>query len=288
MATAKTAVNLTLLPRQKWETLNFSLRYQLYNSFVTHWLEPGIPLNTPVSTHENFLDLPSTFVLDGGYAFLISSQHPSFLSSRGGRGALADLTRCEYIAEATDLLDNASDFVDKVQNDLEASKRKLDIDVWKSRCANQLLLTPTRQKRKHFTSDFVEEHTQTVTPQRYFGHDILNMQWGASEPAQEAPRKRRKLARCHAPNVFGSENMRFSTVLRHPAFLRHFAFNKVYSPFPHSHASNALPSSPTTLSDNLSISQTMPNCTNTSKTASLFILSSSPYHFQSSSAAYIR
>ena len=80
---------------------------------------------------------------------------------------------------------------------------------------------------------------------------------------------------------------RFSTVLRHPAFLRHFAFNEVYSPFPHSHASNALPSSPTTLSDNLSISQTMPNCTNTSKTASLFNLSSSPYHFQSSSAAYI-
>ncbi|KAG1726671.1 hypothetical protein EDB19DRAFT_1914534 [Suillus lakei] len=56
---------------------------------------------------------------------------------------------------------------------------------------------------------------------------------------------------------------------------------------PHSHASNSLPSSPTTLSDNLSISQTMPNCTNMSKTASLFILSSSPYHFQSSSAAYI-
>src|SRR5882757_4102136 len=94
-------------------------------------------------------------------------------------------------------------------------------------------------------------------------------------------------SRCHAPNVFGSENMvffidifishiipyspfhlfpflsfnfsifqRFSTVLRHPAFLWHFAFNEVYSPFPHSHTSNALPSSPTTLSDNLSISQT--------------------------------
>ncbi|KAG1730085.1 hypothetical protein EDB19DRAFT_2012277 [Suillus lakei] len=73
----------------------------------------------------------------------------------------------------------------------------------------------------------------------------------------------------------------------HPAFLWHPAFNMVDSHFPHSHASNTLPSSPTTLSDNLSISQTMPNCTNTSKTASLFILSSSPYHFQSSSAAYI-
>ncbi|KAG1733096.1 hypothetical protein EDB19DRAFT_1911678 [Suillus lakei] len=67
----------------------------------------------------------------------------------------------------------------------------------------------------------------------------------------------------------------------------HFAFNKVDSPFPHLHTSNALPSSPTTLSDDLSISHTMPNCTNTSKTASLFNLSSSPYHFQSSSAAYI-
>ncbi|KAG1717550.1 hypothetical protein EDB19DRAFT_1839676 [Suillus lakei] len=93
-------------------------------------------------------------------------------------------------AEATDLLDNTSDFVDKVQNDSEASKRKLDIDVWKS------------------LSDFVEEHTQTVTPQRYFGHDILNMQRGASEPAQEAPRKRRKLARAfefEAPSLSVAE-----------------------------------------------------------------------------------
>src|SRR5882757_5575397 len=61
----------------------------------------------------------------------------------------------------------------------------------------------------------------------------------------------------------------------------------VDSLFPHSHTSNALPSSPTTLPDNLSISQTMPHCTNTLKIASLFILSSSPYHFQSSSVAYI-
>ncbi|KAG1750235.1 hypothetical protein EDB19DRAFT_1937408 [Suillus lakei] len=95
------------------------------------------------------------------------------------------------------------------------------------------------------------------------------------------------IARNRQTQLYGYDD-RFSTVLWHPAFLWHFAFNEVYSPFPHSHASNALPSSPTTLSDNLSISQTMQNCTNTSKTASLFILSSSPYHFQSSSAAYIR
>src|SRR5258708_39515143 len=89
-------------------------------------------------------------------------------------------------------------------------------------------------------------------------------------------------------HLFPFLSFNFSIFQRFSTVLRHFAFNEVYSHFPHSHASNALPSSPTTLSDNLSISQTMPNCTNTSKTASLFILSSSPYHFQSSSAACIR
>ncbi|KAG1855858.1 hypothetical protein C8R48DRAFT_675186 [Suillus tomentosus] len=103
-----------------------------------------------------------------------------------------------YQAGATDLLDKASD-LDAADKDSKASKLKLDIDIWKSQCSNQLLLTPTHRKRKHTGSDVIEGHTQAVTPQRYFGHDILNGpgQRGTSVPAlpisEAAPQKRRKL-----------------------------------------------------------------------------------------------
>ncbi|KAG2136782.1 hypothetical protein BD769DRAFT_1664311 [Suillus cothurnatus] len=111
--------------------------------------------------------------------------------------------------EATDLLDKTpeADVADKPQDDLDlTSKLKLDIQAWKSQCASQLLLTPTRQKRKHTESNFIqaEEHTQVVTPRRCFGRDLFNAQQGASVPAApEAPRKRRKLARAfeESPNL---------------------------------------------------------------------------------------
>ncbi|KAG1846259.1 hypothetical protein F4604DRAFT_1936567 [Suillus subluteus] len=110
------------------------------------------------------------------------------------------LLRYQAQAEATDLLDKAPEAdADELQDELDfASKIKLDIQAWKSRCASQLLLTPTRQKRRHSESDFiqVEEHTQAVTPWCYLDHDLFNGQRGASAPAAlEAPKKRWKLAR---------------------------------------------------------------------------------------------
>ncbi|KAG2132884.1 uncharacterized protein EDB93DRAFT_1107685 [Suillus bovinus] len=136
----------------------------------------------------NFNDAAEVLLMTQNSGSIAPSSHAKDYNEGAGYGQGCHTYSCGYYnyhkllcyqAGATDLLDKAFDLdaADKLQNDLE------DVDVWKSQCSNQLPLTPTHQKRKHSGSDFIEGHTQAVTPQRHFGHNILNGQRRASVPA---------------------------------------------------------------------------------------------------------